>query len=42
MEKTLLKSTIIMDLQGEIEQGNHAALQEFWDMVETKGAPLIE
>jgi enterochelin esterase-like enzyme len=42
MEKTLLKSTIIMDLQEKIEQGNHAALQEFWDMVETKGAPLIE
>jgi enterochelin esterase-like enzyme len=42
MEKTLLKSTIIMDLQEKIEQGNHAALQKFWGMVETKGAPLIE
>lgn len=42
MEKTLLKSTIIMDLQKKIEQGNHVALQEFWDMLETKGAPLIE
>lgn len=42
MEKTLLKSTIIMDLQEKIEQGNLIALQEFWDMVETKGTPLIE
>lgn len=31
-----------MDLQGKIEQGNHADLQEFWGMIETKGAPLIE
>lgn len=42
MEKTSLESTIIMELQKKLEQGNQAALQEFWDMVETKGAPLIE
>jgi hypothetical protein len=42
MEKTLLKSTIIMNLQEKVEQGNHASLQEFWGMVETKGTPLIE
>lgn len=42
MEKTLLKSTTIMDLQEKIKQGNLIALQEFWDMVETKGTPLIE
>ena len=42
MEKTLVKSTIIMELQEKLEQGNHAALQEFWDIVETKSAPLIE
>jgi len=42
MEKTLLKSTIIMDLQEKLEQGHPIALQEFWNMVETKGTPLIE
>jgi enterochelin esterase-like enzyme len=42
LEKTLIKSTIIMDLQEKLEQGNPTALQEFWDMVETNGAPLIE
>lgn len=42
MKKSLLKSTVIMDLKEKIDQGNHRALQEFWYMVENKGTPLIE
>lgn len=42
MEKSLLKSTIIMNLREQIEKGNCTALQEFWDMIENKGTPLIE
>lgn len=42
MEKTLQKSATIMDLQEKLEQGNNICLQEFWKMVETKGAPIIE
>jgi enterochelin esterase-like enzyme len=42
MEKSLLKSTAIMNLKDQIEKGNCTALQEFWDMVENKGTPLVE
>ena len=42
MEITLLRSTIIKELQEKLEQGNHTALQEFWHVVDTKGAPIIE
>lgn len=42
MEKSLLTSTIITNLKQQIENGNCAALQEFWDMIENKGTPLIE
>lgn len=42
MERTLLNSTIIMNLKEKIQQEDREALQEFWDNVESNGAPLIE
>lgn len=42
MEKSLLTSTIITNLKQLIEKGNCTAIQEFWDMIENKGTPLIE
>ncbi|MCB2290610.1 DUF3327 domain-containing protein [Clostridium sp. CS001] len=42
MERTLLNSTIIMNLKEKIQQEDRQALQEFWDNVESNGAPLIE
>lgn len=42
MERTLLNSTIIMNLKEKTKQGDREALQEFWNNVVTNGAPLIE
>lgn len=42
MEKSLIKSRIILKLEKDIEQGNNNALQEFWSKIEKNGAPLIE
>ncbi|GCD09389.1 alpha/beta hydrolase-fold protein [Clostridium tagluense] len=42
MEKSLLNSTIIMNLKEKIEQGNNESLHEFWNNMEINGAPLIE
>jgi len=42
MEKSQIKSSIILKLEEDIEQGNNNALQEFWNKIERNGAPLIE
>jgi enterochelin esterase-like enzyme len=42
MEKTLLNSTIIMNLKERILQGDKEALQEFWDNTLSNGTPIIE
>jgi enterochelin esterase-like enzyme len=42
MEKSLLKSKIIMELEEKIEQGNNQAMKEFLCEIELNGAPLIE
>lgn len=42
MEKTLLTCTIITNLKQQIANRNSTALQEFWDIIEDKGTPLIE
>jgi enterochelin esterase-like enzyme len=42
MEKTLLKSRIIINLKEKIKLGDYKASQEFWDMIEMKGTPLVE
>lgn len=42
MEKSQIKSRIILKLEEDIEQGNNTALQEFWNKIERNGAPLIE
>jgi enterochelin esterase-like enzyme len=42
MERTLMNSTIIMNLKEKIQKQDREALQEFWDNVVSNGAPLIE
>lgn len=42
MEKSLIKSRVIMKLEEDIKQGNNHALQEFWSIIEKNGAPIIE
>jgi enterochelin esterase family protein len=42
MEISLLKGKMILELEKEIQQGNYEVLQEFWDVMEVKGSPLIE
>ncbi len=42
VEKSLIKSRIILKLEEDIKQGNNNALEEFWGNIEKNGAPLIE
>ncbi len=42
MEKSLLRSKKIIELEEKIQYGNNEALQEFWDMLEEQGTPIIE
>jgi enterochelin esterase-like enzyme len=42
MEKQILKSKIIMELEKKIQQANNNAVEAFWYELEHKGTPLIE
>ncbi|GCD10393.1 hypothetical protein [Clostridium tagluense] len=42
MEKTLLKSKIIMKLEENFQQVNNQAMEEFLWQIEHNGTPLIE
>ena len=42
MEKSLIKSKAIIELEEKIQHGNNGALDEFWCEIENRGTPLIE
>ncbi|WP_105616169.1 non-canonical purine NTP pyrophosphatase [Vallitalea okinawensis] len=42
IEKALKRSSVIAELEGNLNQGKTTALAEFWAMIEDHGAPIIE
>lgn len=42
MEKSLLRSKKIIELEEKIQQGNNQAVEKFWCEIEENGTPLIE
>lgn len=42
MKRTYIKDSRISELENKIKKGEKNALQNFWNIIEAKGAPLIE